>query len=48
MDTVCPRSGDPNNIVTFYKKGSKLLGHTVASIPTPVKIKIAIDIFRVI
>ena len=27
--TVCPRSLDPSYIVSYYKKGSRLLGHAV-------------------
>ena len=28
-DTVCPRSSDPFYIVSYYKNGALLLGHTV-------------------
>ena len=30
--TVCPRSSDPFYIVSYYKNGSLLLGHTVISV----------------
>ena len=29
--TVCPRSNDPIYIVTYFKIGSQLLGHTVVN-----------------
>ena len=31
LDTVCPESSDPFYIVTYYKNGSLLPGHTVQS-----------------